>query len=814
MYASYRGRDLVNPRAPLTEGLLNEAVVNISRGLYRAGDTVQVRAAGFTPGAQVLISVQNLKTDASARQLVYATASSDGTVNTNIVADPYKNIGKYTVTLSDGKTSATSAYQVVSDRESTDAQVGSQLRTYRVALLTDPAYANYFTPAGGTYNPANTTAAKVTLMNRVTQVYEAETSIRLVLIGNNDVLNLDTAAQFSGINGPCGATACFPTASVSCSSATITRNRLVVGMLVGASNFDIGHIAVGAGGGGIASLGVVGGNAKAQGCTGLPTPVGDLFAVDYVAHEMGHQFAGNHTFNGVSGSCTGGNRSAANSFEPGSGSSIMAYAGICGTDDLQPHSDPYWSQRSFDEIVAYTSAAETSLNEIQYGVLTNFTTATQEFKLRYNGADSAPIVQGTNFTAAGIQAAIQGISTWPAGGTVTVGAPSNGAFTITFGGTLAGVNVSELQVVGCTAPCTGFVGEITKGGLTTRGGSTITATGNTAPVVTAPATYTIPLRTPFALTASATDTDGDTITYMWEQNDRGAATGTGLLTNGKTNGPLFRQFGTRAVVSATDTLLYNSPGENGVTTNPTRVFPDLAQILANNTNAETGACPTVSGTATPDQIDCYSEYLPTAAYVGFNNSGANLGLNFKVTARDGKGGVNSASTQLLLATGAGPFLVTAPNAAITAAGGLAQTVTWSVANTDVAPVNTANVKISLSTDGGLTYPVTLAASTPNNGSKSVILPNINTSTARVKVEALNNVFFDVSNANFTIRMTGDVNGDNVVNCTDLNLAKASLGKSTGQVGFNAAADLNGDGTVDVRDVALISRMVAPGTTCR
>ena len=71
----------------------------------------------------------------------------------------------------------------------------------------------------------------------------------------------------------------------------------------------------------------------------------------------------------------------------------------------------------------------------------------------------------------------------------------------------------------------------------------------------------------------------------------GSAAGTALVSNIKTNGPLFRQFGTAANVSATDTLLTPSPGLNAVTTNPTRVFPDLGQILANNTNAVTGHVP-------------------------------------------------------------------------------------------------------------------------------------------------------------------------------------------------------------------------------
>jgi len=807
LYASYHGRDLPNQHGTLREPLLNEAHIDLTRGFYHAADAVEVRGFGFVPGATVTITVRNPETDSSARQTVTTVADQDGTVSTSVQADPSRNLGAYEVSASDGNTTATAAYHVVDDSQSPTAASGTQLRTYRLALLSDPGYANF-------HGAANVTAAKVTLINRVTQVYEDETAIRLVLVANNDALNLNPAAQFSGANGPCGGTACFPTASVSCSSATLTRTRQVIGLLVGASNFDIGHIGVGAGGGGIASLGVVGGSAKAQGCTGLPTPVGDLFAVDYVAHEMGHQFAGNHTFNGVSGSCTGGNRNPGTSVEPGSGSSIMAYAGICSTDDLQPHSDAYWSQRSFDEIMAYTTGAETLINEVQMGVLKGFNTNGQQFQLSYAGSDSAPIVRGTNFTTAGIKAALEALPSWTAGGTVTVSALTDTAFTLTFSGTLAGTNLDKVQLVNASAGVEGYIGEIAAGGSTTRRGSTFSATGNTAPTVTAPTGYTIPVRTPFALTGSAIDAEGDTLTYMWEQNDRGAATGTGLLTNGKTNGPLFRQFGLRAVVSEADTVKYNSPGENIVSNNPTRVFPDLAQILSNNTNAETGACPTVSGTPTAEQIDCYSEYLPTAAYVGFAGTNASpASLNFRLTARDGRGGVNSANTQLVLAPNAGPFLVTWPNSALVLNSGTAYTVTWNVANTNTAPVNTSQVKLSLSTDGGNTFPHVLAASVPNNGSASVTLPVLAADKARIKVEAVDNIFFDVSNADFSIKLYGDVNGDGSISCADLSIVRASLGKRAGQPGFDPRADVNGDGVVDIRDMAAVSKNVPAANTC-
>ena len=804
VYASYSRGDLINEHGPLVEGDSGEAQLSLSRSFYKEGDTVEVRGSGFAPGASVDLTLRG-EGESAVLQTVTATADKDGAIT--VALQPGAS-GSFEVTASSGATSSAAAFQVVDAAASPDVAAGGQLRTYRLALVTDPSYATYF---GGS---ANVTAAKVTLINRVTQVYEDETSIRLVLINATDNLNLDTAAQMTGANGPCGGSACYTTAQAAgCTSGTLTRNRVVAGLLAGAGNFDVGHIGFGLNGGGVASLGVVGLNGKAQGCTGIPTPVGDFFAVDYVAHELGHQFAGNHTFNGVISNCSGGNRSAANSVEVGSGSSIMAYAGICGTDNLQSHSDPYWSQRSFDEITTHTSAPESSLNEVQMGVLTGFAANGQQFRIGYNGNLSAPIVRGTNFTVAGIKAAIEGIAGWPSGATVTASTVGDTAFTLTFGGTLAGQDVATLTLTGCSAGCSGYISDITAGGLTTRRGA-VSATGNMAPNVEVPTQYTIPVRTPFALTGAATDTNGDPLTYMWEQNDRGAATGTGLISNTKLNGPLFRQFGTRAVVTSAGTLEYGSPGENHTTSDPTRVFPDMAQILSNNTNALTGACPTAQTTPTAADIECFSEYLPTAAYVGFAGvNAAPASLNFKMTARDGRGGINSATTQLVLAAGAGPFLVTSPNTAVTLAAGTAQTVTWSVANTNVAPVNTASVKITLSADGGKTWPYVLAASVPNSGSAGVTLPSLATTAARVKIEAINNVFFDVSNADFTIKLAGDANGDGAVDCADLAIVKASIGKRTGQTGFDARADLTGDGLVDARDLAYVSQRLPKGTVC-
>ncbi|MFC0504667.1 M12 family metallo-peptidase [Micromonospora costi] len=650
----------------------------------------------------------------------------------------------------------------------TEAPVGPQvlLRTYRVALVTDPSYATFF-------GAENVTAAKVTLMNRVTQIYEDETAIRLVLINDTDKTNLNTPALATEPNGPCGAAACFTPAQLSsCGSGTLSRNRIVLGQLVGASNYDVGHIGLGVNGGGVASLGVIGGNGKAQGCTGLPTPVGDFYAVDYVAHEMGHQFAGNHTFNGTQYNCSGGNRSAANSYEPGSGSSIMAYAGICQQDNLQPHSDPYWSHRSYTEITNYVTSTRPAINEVQTVSLRDFDTDADSFTITYAGAESAPVVRGATYSTAGIKAAIESIAGWPAGATVTVaafggsGTLNDSGFQVTFGGTLAATNVGQLAL-GNVSGASGFVGETAKGGAIDNGGFRVEETGNHAPVVTVPDTVTIPVRTPFALTGSATDADGDTVTYLWEQNDRGAAAGTALVNNTKTNGPLFRVFGEAAYVSPEDTLKYHSPGLNAVTTNPTRVFPDLAQVAAGNTNAKTGACPaapapppTGSASNVPAElVDCYSEFLPTADWVGLANDRT---LHFKLTARDGRlggGGVGSADVAVVLAPDAGPFLVTSQGSAGVLDGGSTQTVTWDVAGTNAAPVNADQVRISLSADGGATFPYVLAEAVPNTGSAVVALPNVATGQARIRIEAVGNVFFDLNDADLTIRAVPQVSND-------------------------------------------------------
>ena len=219
---------------------------------------------------------------------------------------------------------------------------GSELRTYRLALAATGEYTQYF---GGTVLGA--LSGMVTTINRVNAIYEGELAIRLVLVGNNDkIIYLDGTSDPYSNNNPV---------------ALSTQNQTTLDQVIGTAYYDIGHV-FSTGGGGLANLAsVCDPDDKAKGVTGIPMPTGDPFDVDYVSHEIGHQFGANHTFNGVREFCGGGNRNGASAFEPGSGSTIMGYAGLCGPiDDLQSNSDAYFHTHSYQQIVLNISAGMAS----------------------------------------------------------------------------------------------------------------------------------------------------------------------------------------------------------------------------------------------------------------------------------------------------------------------------------------------------------------------------------------------------------------------------------------------------------------------
>lgn len=448
-------------------------------------------------------------------------------------------------------------------------------RTYRLALS---ATAEYTAFHGGTVALAQ--AAQVTTMNRVNGVYMREMAITMTLIANNNILIFTNAGSDPFTNGNPG--------------SMITQNQNYVNANIGAANYDIGHV-FGTNSGGLAGLGVVCSNSnKARGVTGSGAPIGDPFDIDYVAHEMGHQFDGSHTFRGSAGSCNG-NANGATAMEPGSGSTIMAYAGICSPQDIQPNSDDYFHGISLEEIGSFITAAG----------------HTCPVETAISPANTPPNITSTN--------------------------------------------------------------------------------GN----------VTIPASTPFALTAIATDPDGQVLTYCWEQMNNQNSTQPPVATS--TGGPNFRSL--------------------DPSTSPTRYFPSIPSLMA-------------GGPFT-------WEVIPSV----------NRTMNFRVVVRDngaGGGCNDEANITLTTTTSAGPFVVNYPTAAgITWPGNSSQTVTWNVANTSAAPVSCANVDVMISTDGGATFTV-IANNVPNDGSQVITVPNTSTTTAIVMVICENGTFFDVSNNVFAI----------------------------------------------------------------
>ncbi len=465
--------------------------------------------------------------------------------------------------------------------------VGAQLRRYRLAVACTGEYA---VAATGSTTPtvAQTLAKIVTSVNRVNGVYETEVSVRLILVATqtNVIFTVAATDPFTGNNN---------------AGTLINESQSVITASIGSANYDVGHT-FSTGGGGLAGLGVVCNNSqKARGITGSPSPVGDPYDIDYVAHEIGHQFAGNHTFNSTVSSCGGGNRNGSTAVEPGSGITIMAYAGICGSQDLAPNSIAYFHAISYDEIVNFTNL---------------------------NGGNSCPVT---------------------------------------------------------------------------------TTTGNNPPVVTGSGNYIVPKSTPFVLTGSATDVDGDALTYSWEETSIGVA---GNWNSGNKN--FFMSY---------------TP-----TPSPSRLFPKQSVVLSGNYTGTKG------------------EYVPATAQT----------IQFRLTARDNKmggGGVCYSINTITVSGTAGPLSVSYPDATgIVWGSSTPQTITWAVNGTNAAPVSCDSVKILISYNGGATYS-TLLGSTPNDGTELITAPTVTASilTCRIKVESKGNIFYDVSNNNFEISISVGLN---------------------------------------------------------
>lgn len=263
---------------------------------------------------------------------------------------PYMNLSKIKNTLSPSLSSYEPGKTPVSAEEPQAITVnGATLRTYRLALSANSFYCQAATGLGSP-TIGQCLSAMTTSINRVNGVYNREISVQLVFCNNVDTLIWPTAT--GSVNGA------DPFAAINTNAGScITQNQTTVTARIGAANYDVGHVFT-TGAGGLAGLGVVCNNTqKARGVTGSGSPVGDAFDIDYVAHELGHQFGSSHTFNNnVDGSCNG-NASSANAYEPASGATIMDYAGICNPDNVQANSSPYFSASSLTQIQAHISGS-------------------------------------------------------------------------------------------------------------------------------------------------------------------------------------------------------------------------------------------------------------------------------------------------------------------------------------------------------------------------------------------------------------------------------------------------------------------------
>tara|TARA_R110001583_G_scaffold160872_1_gene312758 strand:- start:30695 stop:34528 length:3834 start_codon:yes stop_codon:yes gene_type:complete len=455
------------------------------------------------------------------------------------------------------------------------------LRTFRLAIATTGEYSQFHLNNQG-ISASETDAVKkdavlsaiVATMVRVNGIFERDVALTMVLVANNtNIIFLD--AETDGFTNDDG-------------DVLIDESQTVIDGAIGSVNYDIGHT-FSTGGGGLAELNSPCTNNKARGITGLNSPIGDPYAVDYVAHEIGHQFGATHTFNN---SCND-NRSSGTAVEPGSGSTIMSYAGICAPN-VQNAVDAYFHLVSIKQMWA----------------------------------------------------------------------------NITVGNSTCGVE---------------------------------TSTNNNAPTLNILSNYTIPISTPFVLNTTASDIDGDALTYTWEQLDNEIIAHP--LVSTATEGPAFRSV---------------EPSSSS-----TRYFPSQATVIAGSLATTWEVLPSVSRT-----------------------------MRFGVNVRDNNlagGQTASEETTITVDAESGPFEITSQQSSTTWDVGTAKTVTWNVSRTNISPVNCSFVNILFSSDGGLTYPTVLISNTPNDGSQEVVVPDISTSTGRIKVESVGNVFYAMNSSNITIQ---------------------------------------------------------------
>lgn len=489
----------------------------------------------------------------------------------------------------------------------------SKLRTYRLTISTTTEYSNYIIQQAGVTNgtEAEKKAAILAAVNlsvtRINGVLRNDVGVHMELVANTDQLFHITSDTFD----------------VNDAWQMIDENQIITDQIIGAGNYDLGHLFFKVNSAnasnGLAQTPAICTTGKARGVTGTVVPVGDPFDIDFTAHELGHQFGAHHTQNNA---CNRANASA----EPGSGSTIMAYTGICAPN-VQRNSDAYYHQKSIDQM--------------------------------NNTMNSFDCAQTT-------------------------------------------------------------------------------VTDNVPPVIASmPSLYNIPHSTAFSLEMSASDVNGDQLTYTWDQMDTSVGEKMPPLSS-NTLGPMFRSW---------------TPSES-----PVRFFPKMEKILADK----------IVFAVNPYRTSTSTYHLNDWEVVPNNVRN----LTFAGTVRDNNLSTGQTATKNLIVRlrDAGPFKVTSQAVTETWTGGQAATISWDVAGTDANNINTTDVKIILSLDGGITWDYTLVESTPNNGTYTFTVPHGigETTNARLMIRPVNNIYLAVNKVNFTINSPLsiiEVNDNNAITIT-------------------------------------------------
>jgi hypothetical protein len=452
---------------------------------------------------------------------------------------------------------------------------GPTLRTYQIACAMEAQMCVNL--GGGTVSGG--LSLVTTAVNAVNVVWEKEFAIRFIMFPESDQIIFTNVATNPYNNSD--------------NTSMLDENQGIIDANSDAP-YDVGHVIAWTGGG-VARRGSACGGLKGSGVSGNMFSASSFSNPQTFMHELGHQYNAPHSWNSPNGACTAAQWGGSAALEPGSGSTIMSYAGSCSPDNIQSSRDNYYSQGSQQQITDFASAAA------------------------------------------------------------------------------CGVAI---------------------------------ATNNNAPVLTSPVfnNDVVPPSTPFELTGSATDPDGDTLTFVWEQRD--ARSQRALSAGDGGTGPLFRSF---------------PPSASG----HTRMFPRRSTAISSNLNSSVGEIP------------------PTTL----------RSMRFRLTARDNKGGVNFLDRTIRCVNTVPPFRITAPNTSGTQSG--ATIVRWTMTGTDRPPFDHKRVNILLSTNGGTSFPTLLKGDTLNDGVEAVVLPQSSSSQMRIMVRPLNVIggdalYFDVSDVNMTL----------------------------------------------------------------